>query len=169
MAKRPVKTAEKLAEEELAAQVLAQMGEEIEGGPGFVKGGRVTNMSPRERMLASQTARMGTNVEDDPTDGMIMDSIATTLDELGDDAYAMGSADLLDAIGRTPDTAAVAALDKLDPEDRIAVLRMMDVGSGDTLEEDAAQMAARRPLTSARDRASQEEVEMDVLRNMGVK
>lgn len=123
----------------------------------------------QQRQEGADGGEEGYDVDDEPTDGMISDYTNKVLNELGDAAYDMDSQELFNSLGWSMNPTALAALDKLDPEERIELIRAT---AGDPItEEGLAQMAdetrARRPM-NMKDQRQMDEVQGDVLKRMGV-
>lgn len=168
--RRQMVSPEEQERNDLATQVMQQMGLEQEAMINERKqypSKHSTNAS--ERVKLKQKAAYGENVDDAPTDGMIADYGNGVLDELGDAAYDMSSQELFNSLGWSMNPTALAALDKLDPEERIELIRAT---AGDPItDEDMEQMAnetrARRPMSNVEE-DEMDKVRTDVLNRVGV-
>lgn len=120
MAKNPKKstgrkvTPEKNEEAAMADAVMAMMGESMPARP---QSGTALQRAKASTQNSAGDAYGG--------DGSMEAQKNTAIDLLGDAAYEMDAAQLLEAIGLQPDPKAAKALDQLSPDERLDLLRAL--------------------------------------------
>lgn len=150
MAKTP-KMARKVSPEDAEAQMLADqvmqmMGEQPNqimspAGPVNPRLGPSRGSSnAAERAQAAVMAEAGSAYGGD---GSLEAQTGRTIDELGEEALEMEPAELLQSLGFQADPKAVAAFEKLAPEERLDILRSMSAMQSP--EDVATEAVARQP------------------------
>ena len=178
MAKKANVSPEKQAQADLEAQVLQMLGEN--DGKAVGKDYKATLEAQSGRYIApyghygnnpnlEQKAHMQMGI-DDGGDGYYAERDNTMLDELGEAALEMPAAELFETMGMKPTPLVLSAMEKLEPAERIEILRMTagEPYSQEQLAEMAEGTAARRPTTSVKDQQMMDDAQMQLLQQLGV-